>query len=143
MEQNHLLTTCGLYCGACLDYANGECPGCGVNCDCGACTACYHHQHCHIYQCAHAKGYQTCAECDDLPCTSLIEFAYDPIWRSHLPVIENLRRQQKIGVEAWLAEQAAFWQQTERLQRNHYASAEYSARYREYQQKKNLLSTED
>jgi len=46
----------------------------------------------------------SCAECDDLPCTRLIQFANDPIWRTHLPVLENLRRIQRIGVEAWLDE---------------------------------------
>ena len=39
----------------------------------------------------------------------LIQFAYDPRWWTHLPVIENCRRIQKIGVEDWLAEQEAYW----------------------------------
>jgi hypothetical protein len=139
MEDQAYLAPCGLYCGICDDLAAGDCAGCGSDCTCGQCAACWHHAHCKIVACVRGKGYRTCAECDDLPCTRLIEFAYDPIWRSHLPVIENLRRIRKIGAEAWLAEQAAYWQDDERRLRQHYAKAEYSARYSEYQQRKQAL----
>ena len=37
------------------------------------------------------------------------QFAYDPIWLTHLPVLENLRRIHRIDVEACLDEQEAFW----------------------------------
>jgi hypothetical protein len=39
----------------------------------------------------------------------LIQFTYDPKWRTHLPVIENCRRIRRIGLDAWLDEQSAYW----------------------------------
>ncbi|MCD4752517.1 MAG: DUF3795 domain-containing protein [Anaerolineaceae bacterium] len=137
MKDQELLAPCGLYCGVCSDYSlQRECKGCDSDCDCGECAACWHHAHCRIYKCVKSRGHQTCAECEELPCTMLIEFAYDPIWRSHLPVIENLRRIRKIGSEAWLAEQREYWSDEERCLRSEYAKTEYSARYAEYQNKK-------
>jgi hypothetical protein len=47
----------------------------------------------------------------------LIQFAYDPIWRTHLPVLDNLRRIQKIGLDAWLQEQANYWADERKLTR--------------------------
>ncbi|MBN2047181.1 MAG: DUF3795 domain-containing protein [Anaerolineaceae bacterium] len=144
MKDQNFLAPCGLYCGICSDLTvNHECKGCGVECGCGECAACWHHAHCRIYQCVRGKGYLTCAECDDLPCTMLIEFAYDPFWRSHLPVIENLRRIRKIGAEAWLAEQAEYWSDDERRLRQEYAKAEYGARYQAYHQKKKSFISSD
>jgi hypothetical protein len=108
VNQNTLAGKCGLYCGICTDYHEAKvCKGCG--CDCVGCAAHWHHQDCQIYQCAEGKGYDTCADCEDLPCTMLIQFAYDPRWRTHLPVIENCRRIQKTGVESWLSEQEVYW----------------------------------
>ena len=137
MEDQNVLAPCGLYCGVCSAYSlHQECKGCGSDCSCGECAACGHHARCRIYTCVKAHGFQTCAECPELPCTMLIEFAYDPIWRSHLPVIENLRRIQKIGVEDWLAEQREYWSDDERRLRQEYAKAEYGARYAEYHNKR-------
>jgi hypothetical protein len=47
----------------------------------------------------------------------LIQFAFDPVWRTDRPVIENLGRVQRIGDEAWLGEQAAYWLDGRRLER--------------------------
>ena len=135
MKDANLLAPCGLYCGICNDFAAGECAGCGSDCSCGSCVACWHHEHCAIYQCVAEKGYKTCAECEDLPCTMLIEFACDPFWRSHLPVIENLRRMKKIGYETWLAEQKEYWSNPEKLNRFRYSQSEYAARSFEYKKK--------
>lgn len=52
-----------------------------------------------------------------MPCTKLVQFAYDPIWRTHLPVIENLRRIRTIGADAWLSEQKEYWSDEKRLKR--------------------------
>ena len=142
MKDQNYLAPCGLSCGICDDFLMEECKGCGAECACGKCAVCWHHDHGRIVPGVREKGYQTCAECDDLPCTQLIEFAYDPIWHSHLPVIENLRRIRKIGAEAWLAEQAAYWADPERRLRFQYAKAEYSARYQEYNKKKRAIRGE-
>jgi hypothetical protein len=101
--QGDVLAPCGLYCAICVDYVvNKVCHGCG--CDCGECAGTAHAESCHIAQCAAKQGFETCAECDDLPCTDLILFAYHPLVQHHLPVIEVLRRAQKVGKERLLAE---------------------------------------
>jgi hypothetical protein len=97
---------CGLYCGACGAYARGTCHGCG--CECGDCAG-KRAKWCDIAQCAGDKGLDTCASCPDVPCTRVIQFTCDPVWRTHTPCIENLRRQKLIGIEAWLEEQKTYW----------------------------------
>jgi hypothetical protein len=107
-NRSNLAAPCGLYCGVCSDFVlDGVCHGCG--CDCGQCAAGPHRRACHIYRCVTERELGSCAECDDFPCTRIIQFAYDPIWRTHLPVLENLRRIRRIGTEAWLDEQEAYW----------------------------------
>jgi hypothetical protein len=44
-----------------------------------------------------------------MPCIYLAEFAFDPIWRTHLPVLEQLRRIRRISVGAWFQAQEAYW----------------------------------
>ena len=108
MVNAKLLGKCGLYCGSCTDYLEEKCClGCGCNCE--QCAAHWHHQSCEISLCVDERGLETCADCPELACTKLIQFAYDPVWRSHLPVIENLRRIRTIGSERWLEEQAAYY----------------------------------
>lgn len=108
-KNRELAAPCGLYCGSCTELLlDNTCHGCG--CDCGQCAAEPHRNACSIHRyCVADKGLETCAGCSDFPCTQLIQFAYDPIWRTHLPILENLRRIQRIGVEAWLSEQDAYW----------------------------------
>ena len=103
-----LAAPCGLYCGICLDHMNAECHGCG--CSCGQCAGKWHGERCLIAQCVHSGKLESCAQCKDLPCTRLIQFAVDPVWRTHAPCIENLRRRREIGTKAWLEEQEAHWQ---------------------------------
>ena len=122
---------CGLYCGNCSDLLlDKACHGCG--CECGQCAAGPHRAACALYGCCITeRGYESCAECDDCPCTRLIHFAYDPIWRTHLPILENLRRRQRIGVEAWLDEQVAYWANQRRLDRWLQLHRECKARYQQ------------
>ncbi|MCR4405542.1 MAG: DUF3795 domain-containing protein [Anaerolineae bacterium] len=128
-ERKMLAAPCGLYCGSCTELLlDDTCHGCG--CECGECAAGPHHNVCAIYHCCVIeKGLETCAGCDDFPCTQLIQFAYDPIWRTHLPVLENLRRIQRIGVEAWLDEQQAYWADRKRLDRWLQLHRECEAKY--------------
>jgi hypothetical protein len=107
MQEMLLVGRCGLYCDLCTERIAESCHGCG--CECNACGAQYHREHCAIYRCVTERGLLTCADCPEMPCTRLIHFAYDPIWRTHRPVIENLRRIRRIGVEAWLEEQRAYF----------------------------------
>ncbi len=103
-----LAAPCGLYCGICMDHMSGECHGCG--CSCNTCAGQWHAEHCAIAECAHSKGLESCSLCGDLPCTRLTQFTVDPVWRTHAPCIENLRRRKKIGTEEWLQEQETHWQ---------------------------------
>ena len=109
VDNSKLVASCGLYCGACIDYlVYKSCHGCG--CNCGACASSEHHKRCEIYECCvKLKGYTTCRECEELPCSKLIQFCYSPVWLHHSPVIENLRRQKTIGIKKWLKEQKEAW----------------------------------
>ena len=129
-ERRKLAAPCGLYCGNCSKLLlDKTCHGCV--CDCGQCAAGPHRTACYIYRCVTERGLENCAECDDFPCTRIIQFAYDPIWRSHLPVLENLRRIRHVGVEAWLDEQEAYWADQRRLGRWLRLQSECRARYQQ------------
>ena len=131
-ERRKLAAPCGLYCGNCSKLLlDKTCHGCG--CDCGQCAAGPHRTACAIYRCCITaeRGLEGCAECDDFPCTRIIQFAYDPIWRTHLPILENLRRRRRIGVEGWLDEQAAYWADQRRLDRWIQLHRECKAKYRQ------------
>ena len=105
VKENSMAAPCGLYCGICSFYVvNKECHGCF--CECGDCSASYRHKKCDLYQCCvEQRGYEGCHECEELPCSRLIRFCSDPVWTSHSPVIENLRRRKAVGTEKWLEEQ--------------------------------------
>lgn len=111
------IAPCGLYCGACIDYlVYKNCHGCG--CGCGTCAASDHHKRCELYKCCVAqRQLETCAECAEFPCSTLIQFCYSPVWLHHLPVIENLRRQRAVGSKEWLKEQQDIWKSEWYLQR--------------------------
>jgi hypothetical protein len=128
-----VLAPCGLYCAVCLDnIVNHVCHGCG--CACGECAGEAHLQGCEIAQCVSSKGFETCAECDDLPCTDLIHFAYHPFAIHHLQAIEVLRRVRKVGVEQVLAElRATFADEETRLQWA-FIEAYGEQRYRAFEQ---------
>jgi hypothetical protein len=109
MSKEILAAPCGLYCGACIDNLEyKKCHGCG--CNCGECASVAHHKNCNIYQCCvEQRKLRACSECQDFPCTQLIQFCYSPVWQHHFSVIENLRRRKTIGTKRWLAEQESFW----------------------------------
>lgn len=107
MTDLSLAAPCGLYCGICSTLLDGLCHGCGCLKD--DCFAAEKHKICQIYRCTLKRKLKDCGECSDFPCTTLIQFTFDPIMRTHLPVIQNLIRRRKIGVEAWLKEQDEYW----------------------------------
>jgi hypothetical protein len=104
-----LVAPCGLYCGVCSTLHEEACHGCG--CDADDCFAAKKHRVCTIYQCVRERGLQDCSFCDEVPCTTLIQFTFDPIMKTHLPVLNNLARRQKIGMEAWVKEQQKYWKE--------------------------------
>ena len=81
-EWLRLAAPCGLYCGVCSTFLEGICHGCG--CQAEDCFAAEKHRVCVIYRCVLERGFQDCSSCDDFPCTELIQFAFDPIMRTHL-----------------------------------------------------------
>jgi len=116
-DDSRLGTPCGLYCGACIDFLiYKNCHGCGCNCE--ECSASAHHKSCDIYKCCvEQKHHETCNDCNEFPCSKVIQFCYNPVWLHHLPVIENLRRQKAIGIRKWLEEQKESWSNEWYLQR--------------------------
>ncbi len=116
INDKKLATPCGLYCGACIAYSVKDCHGCG--CNCGTCAAAEHHKRCEIYKCCVQKAHlEACCKCENFPCSILIRFCHDPVWRTHLTVIENLRRRRKIGNDKWLEEQEQAWKNRRYLYR--------------------------
>jgi ribulose kinase len=55
------------------------------------------------------RGLEACSECEEFPCSQLIQFCYNPVWQHHLTAIENLRRRRAIGTGRWLEEQKKAW----------------------------------
>lgn len=108
-EKSNLAAPCGLYCGACVDFlVYKKCHGCG--CDCELCAASAHHKQCDIYKCCVAqRRLEACSECEEFPCSLLIQFCYNPVWLHHVTVIENLRRRKTVGTGKWLKEQEKAW----------------------------------
>jgi hypothetical protein len=102
-----LAGACGLFCGACSDMKEGRCHGCG--CACGECVASSHAKHCKMVNCTAKKGLSNCGECKNSPCVNLTMHTHDPIWRSHAQSLDNLKRRNTIGTDAWIAEQQKFW----------------------------------
>ena len=121
---------CGLYCGVCGDYTNDVCHGC--RCDCGKCIGQGHEDGCDIAKCVNSRKLESCADCKELPCSRLTQFTFDPIWRTHSPCIENLRRRKKIGTDAWLKEQEAFWKDDRKRRAWDYLGAECERRMDEF-----------
>ena len=124
MNPRELAAVCGLYCGACSMYRSrvdgntarfekiierrqmkpedAVCGGCGSE------VLAVHCRNCQLRQCAQEKGITTCAQCPEAPCPRLTAFSKDGI-EHHTHVLANIRRQQEIGLDAWLAEQGSFW----------------------------------
>ena len=115
-SEKYLAPACGLFCGCCEALLiDKDCHGCG--CDCGKCAGSEQASGCKIRECASGRGYESCADCPELPCTRLNQFVHDPVWRTHLPALENLRRRKRIGTEKWIEEQKAYWSDPMRLDR--------------------------
>ncbi len=130
MEGEHLAAVCGLYCGACSLYRarrdenperleellkplseRWQVPKDELNCD--GCLAggrlMPHCRDCKIKQCAAEKEAVTrCSGCPDFPCQIITAFNNDGV-RHHAEVLDNIRRQQKVGVTEWLQEQFERW----------------------------------
>ncbi|HHR85024.1 MAG TPA: DUF3795 domain-containing protein, partial [Candidatus Acetothermia bacterium] len=102
-EERKLIGACGLYCGLCPRFqsrSKSRCEGC-VSGRMGA--------YCGVYRCATKRGYLTCAECPEYPCTRLkralkIDEGIDS-FLSHKVALDNLDDIRKFGMESFLSEQ--------------------------------------
>jgi len=100
------LGCCGLDCGLCPRYyteGSSRCPGC--------CSQGFFNTHpgCgHITCCVKKKNLETCAECEDFPCSKFDSWfgnaAYDS-FLTHKKVEQNLYFIKKHGVEKFLEQQ--------------------------------------
>ena len=130
-ERNKLAAPCGLYCGACSTYIARK-RGDEVALNAVAkriaeyrgwtikpekdlvCAGCLSSQlaifclRCAIRDCAFEKGITYCAQCSDFPCQIIIDFNNDGR-PHHSEVLANVRRQQEMGIDAWLDEQEKRW----------------------------------
>ena len=130
-ERRQLVAPCGLYCGACSIYTARK-RGDAAALDVWAkrvterrgwvikpeedrvCDGCLSSQQaimcrrCAMRTCSIDKGITHCAECSDFPCQTIIDFNNDGR-PHHSEVLDNVRRQQEIGIDAWLDDQEKRW----------------------------------
>ena len=130
-ERRKLAAPCGLYCGACSTYIARK-RGDEAALDVVAkritelrgwvikseedlvCDGCLSSQlaimcrRCAMRTCAIEKGITYCAQCSDFPCKTIIDFNNDGR-PHHSEVLDNVCRQQEIGIDAWLDEQEKRW----------------------------------
>jgi hypothetical protein len=99
-EQKKLAGCCGLYCRLCPKYqskAQSRCPGCKelslfISCK--------------FYNCsAKARGFATCAECEEFPCDKYERFFDRDSFISHKVCLPNIEKIKHAGLTSWLGEQ--------------------------------------
>jgi hypothetical protein len=129
-DPEKLAAPCGLYCGACSILAAirkndpqlleliargvADYLGHPVEAKDLACEGCLSEvvaivcRECRLRACAFERGLTHCAQCDDFPCQQIIDFNNDGL-RHHSEVLNNIRRQREIGLDAWVKEQEERW----------------------------------
>lgn len=129
-QMRNLAAPCGLYCGACVTYVAGrsgdaerledltrrfaQYRGQEVDVKDLACEGCLSSviavfcRECALRACALERELTHCAECSDFPCQRIVDFNNDGI-RHHSEVLQNIQRQQEVGIDGWLGEQKATW----------------------------------
>ncbi len=97
------IACCGLDCGLCpVYYTKGpsRCPGC-----CGS-DFFNKHPSCSIITCCVKKhDYETCAECDEFPCSKIDKWDKMDSFISHKVSLSNLELIQKEGIEKFVTQQ--------------------------------------
>jgi len=130
-EREKLAAPCGLYCGACSIYIArkrgdeaavntmakriSEARGSEIRPEEDiTCNGCLSSQlaifcrQCDMRTCAVEKGVTHCAQCSEFPCPTITDFNDDGR-PHHSEVLDNVRRQQETGIDAWLDEQEDRW----------------------------------
>lgn len=92
-----LFSLCGLNCGLCPMHLDGHCPGCGGG---------EGNQSCKIARCSlqHGKP-EYCSQCQDFPCEKYEDIDVFDSFVTHQNQKRDLKKQKKIGVEAYRTEQ--------------------------------------
>lgn len=94
-------SVCGLFCGTCPSFLDGECEGC-----LSKKNSCYCNNH--FKNCADEKRITRCYECHYFPCQKLEEFKESHFVNGishHHNIILNLKRMKEVGVEAFIEEE--------------------------------------
>lgn len=91
------LSLCGLNCTLCPMHLGGHCPGCGGGAG---------NQSCGIARCSlEHGGLEYCSRCAEYPCAKYEGFDEFDSFITHRNRDANLRRAEKIGLDAYSAEQ--------------------------------------
>lgn len=124
MTDNNLVSSCGLYCGACgihlattendiekivqyalvlnQSYNDTLCDGCGAERKSLHCS-----KMCSFIDCKHQKGVKYCTDCKEFPCHPIDEFTSKMPHRAG--IVDAQRRMKEIGVEQWLIEMIDYY----------------------------------
>ena len=89
---------CGVDCEACEYRVQTGCPGCRAaegKLFWGECT---------LAKCCIGKNLEHCGQCQEFPCKTLNDYAYDPEHGDKGKRIRNLREWNEKGFEAWRSE---------------------------------------
>jgi len=99
-EEKNLAGCCGIYCGLCPRFqstAKSRCSGCKIL----SLTISCKRYNC----CVKAKGFVTCAECDNFPCEKYEGFFDWDSFVTHKVCGPNINRIKKVDLKKWLQEQ--------------------------------------
>ena len=95
---------CGLFCETCPIFADGLCDGCLSEHVAPPCKLCMHG----FRDCAKEHKVTWCFECEGFPCERLWKFKDCHVVNGishHEHIMEQIRRQRKTGVDAWVRDQ--------------------------------------
>ena len=104
--KQQLASPCGIYCGACAIFHDGQCAGC-LKENIEAPNAGI--KQCRFYKCTHIKNdFFDCSECELFPCKMLIRFSQlrpgQEVRHYRHVTIDCLHRRKKVGIKAWMEE---------------------------------------
>lgn len=96
-RSNQLFSLCGLNCGLCPMHLDNHCPGCGGGTG---------NQSCKIARCSLEHGaVEYCFQCDEYPCEKYLRIDEFDSFVTHQNQKIDIEKAQKIGIDAYNAEQ--------------------------------------
>ena len=111
MNNQFLVSYCGIYCGACPSYARSKtCLGCKSLNPAQKNASKYQ---CKIRNCCLSKDLDFCFNCEIYPCSNLLKLRNshlkDDKYEYRHKILYSLVRISKIGLDVWLNEQKELW----------------------------------